>query len=63
MIFDFLFKRKKQPAAPGAAPTAQEEAKPKQKESIEERIDREMKYLPSSVKNKVCACCVCLNCA
>ena len=55
MILDFLFKKKQQqPAQQNAAPAAaQEETKPKQKESIEERIDREMKSLPGFIKNKV----------
>ena len=50
MVFNFLFKKKQQPAQPAAA---QEEGKPKQKESIEERIEREMKSLPGFIKNKV----------
>ena len=48
MIFDFLFKKKQKPAADGAAPDT-----PKQKETIEQRIDREMKSLPGFIKNKV----------
>lgn len=57
MVFDFLFKKKKEeesanPAAEQAAPK-QEEAKTSKKESLEERIDREMQALPSFIKNKI----------
>jgi len=52
MVFNFLFKKKQQqPEAAAPAPAAGE--KPKGKESIEERIEREMGSLPGFVKNKI----------
>lgn len=56
MIFDFLFKKKQASKPAGDASAAKEEEEGKQenkKESLEERIDREMQSLPSFVKNKV----------
>lgn len=57
MVFDFLFKKKKEaPATPSAeqsAPKQEEAAKTSKKESLEERIDREMQALPSFIKNKI----------
>ncbi len=57
MVFDFLFKKKKEeaatPAAEQAAPKQEEAGKPSKKESLEERIDREMQALPSFIKNKI----------
>ncbi len=46
MVLDFLFnkKKKEQPANP---------SEPKKKESIEERIEREMQALPAFIKNKI----------
>lgn len=65
MVFDFLFKKKKSEAdkavsranAKEAAAPRQEDkpdgAKAGKKESIEERIEREMQALPSFIKNKI----------
>jgi len=57
MVFDFLFKKKKeeQPKPQeGTAVTAEsKEEKSTKKESLEERIDREMQALPSFIKNKI----------
>lgn len=57
MVFDFLFKKKKEesatPSAEQAAPKQEEAAKTSKKESLEERIDREMQALPSFIKNKI----------
>ncbi len=57
MVFDFLFKKKKEeaatPSAEQAAPKQEESAKTSKKESLEERIDREMQALPSFIKNKI----------
>lgn len=65
MVFDFLFKKKKEEQKNGSEkPTAEvkteekkagekEEKNSKKKESIEERIEREMNALPSFIKNKI----------
>lgn len=57
MVFDFLFKKKKEapstPSAEQSAPKQEEAAKTSKKESLEERIDREMQALPSFIKNKI----------
>ena len=57
MVFDFLFKKKKEeaatPSAEQAAPKQEEASKTSKKESLEERIDREMQALPSFIKNKI----------
>ena len=63
MVFDFLFKKKKDEEAKkeGEKQTAgvkKEEKKEdkkaaKKKESIEERIEREMNALPAFIKNKI----------
>jgi uncharacterized protein YchJ len=53
MLFDFLFRKKKQAAEHGGKPAVVAENKPKTKETIEERIEREMSALPSFVKNKI----------
>jgi uncharacterized protein YchJ len=47
MIFDFLFKKKKN------VPADSQQESGKKKESIEERINREMASLPSFMKSKV----------
>ena len=57
MVFDFLFKKKKEEGAATeaeqAAPKQEEGAKTSKKESLEDRIDREMQALPSFIKNKI----------
>ncbi len=64
MVFDFLFKKKKSGADKASSPNpkdasaSQQEgkadgAKAGKKESIEERIEREMQALPSFIKNKI----------
>ena len=64
MVFDFLFKKKKSEADKAASRANAKEAAARQedktdgakagkKESIEERIEREMQALPSFIKNKI----------
>jgi uncharacterized protein YecA (UPF0149 family) len=54
MIFDFLFK-KKQRSAPNEVPKQEqaEQPKPKEKETLEDRIDREMMSMPFFIKNQI----------
>ena len=62
MVFDFLFKKKKEEeekaaaGVPSASSEKKEEKKAKKegkKETIEERIEREMQALPSFIRNKI----------
>lgn len=58
MVLDFLFKKKKgkqegAQASPADGKPAEEGKKAKSKESIEDRIEREMQSLPSFIKNKI----------
>ncbi|MDR0735120.1 MAG: SEC-C domain-containing protein [Elusimicrobiota bacterium] len=50
MFFDFLWKKKSRPQA---GPAAQPAPAPKVKETLEERIEREMAVLPGFVRNKI----------
>jgi uncharacterized protein YecA (UPF0149 family) len=54
MIFDFLFKNKKKhtPEQPPKQEQA-EQAKPKEKETLEDRIEREMTSLPFFIKSQI----------
>jgi preprotein translocase subunit SecA len=53
MVFEFLFGKKKNKQVPAANPAEKKEVKKESKNSIEEKIEKEMNSLPGFIKKQI----------